>query len=338
MILDLRSDTVTRPTEAMLKAMFEARVGDDVFGDDPTVNHLQERVAAYFGMEAALFFPSGTMANQIAIKCHTQPGDEVICDYTAHVYRYEGGGIAANSGASVRLLNGTRGIFTPDDVAVHIQPDDVHFPKTSLIVAENTVNKGGGICWPAGKLSALSEFARKNNLFLHLDGARLWNALVHTGQNPLDFGQWFDCISVCFSKGLGCPVGSVLVGRQDFIKQAKRHRKRFGGGMRQAGYLAAACTYALDHHINRLEEDHKNARRIEMVLQQCNWVKDMMPVETNIVLTKAETAEAAQAVIDRLKQGDILAVATGEGWIRFVTHLDITSEKMLLLERTLQKV
>ena len=336
MIIDLRSDTVTKPTPDMLNAMFAAQVGDDVFGDDPTVNLLQKKVTAYFGMESSLFFPSGTMANQIAIKTHTQPGDELICDFTSHVYRYEGGGIAANSGVSARLLHGERGIFTAEDVQNNIHPYDVHFPRTSLVVIENTVNKGGGICWSENQIDSVSALTHKNGLALHLDGARLWNALVFTKQNPLNYGQWFDSISVCFSKGLGCPVGSVLVGKQSFIDQAKRHRKRFGGGMRQVGFMAAACVYAMENHIDRLALDHSKALHLQSVIQSLSWVEHVMPVETNIVLFKTETTVIAERIVSQLKNADILAVSTGEGWIRFVCHLDIKDEMLETIEQVLK--
>ena len=328
MLIDLRSDTVTRPTAAMKEAMFNAKVGDDVFGDDPAINELQQLTADFFGMEAGLFFPSGTMANQVAIKTHTQPGDEIICDQTAHVYRYEGGGIAFNSGASVRLLFGERGIFKPEDVITNINGDDIHFPSTSLVCLENTVNKGGGICWTAEQLSAVCEASKKHGLKTHLDGARLWNALVKTNQNPKDYSKWFDSISVCFSKGLGCPVGSVLLGNKDFIDAARKHRKRFGGGMRQAGYLAAACIYALQNNITRLAEGHQKALKFEAILKSLPAVKEVMQVQTNIVLFKTESVEKANIYLQLLKEQNILAAATGGGWIRFVTHLDISDEMM----------
>lgn len=338
MLIDLRSDTVTRPTAPMKEAMFNAQVGDDVFGDDLTINELQQLTADYFGMEAGLFFPSGTMANQVAIKTHTQPGDEIICDQTAHVYRYEGGGIAFNSGASVRLLFGERGIFNSDDVITNINSDDIHFPDTRLVCLENTVNKGGGICWTTEQLSSVCEASRKHGLKTHLDGARLWNALVKTNQNPKDYSQWFDSISVCFSKGLGCPVGSVLLGNKDFINSARKHRKRFGGGMRQAGYLAAACIYALQNNITRLDEDHQKALKFESILKSLSAVKEVMPVQTNIVLFKTESVEKANSFLQLLKEQNILAAATGGGWIRFVTHLDIKDEMMERVEEVLKKV
>lgn len=338
MLIDLRSDTVTRPTAAMKEAMFSAKVGDDVFGDDPAINELQQLTAEYFGMESGLFFPSGTMANQVAIKTHTQPGDEIICDQTSHVYRYEGGGIAFHSGASVRLLFGERGIFTPEDVVNNINTEDVHFPNTRLVSLENTVNKGGGICWTENQLSSVCTAAHKQGLKTHLDGARLWNALVKTNQNPKDYSKWFDSISVCFSKGLGCPVGSVLLGTKDYITAARKHRKRFGGGMRQAGYLAAACIYALQNNIARLSDDHKKALELEFILKSLPAVKEVMPVETNIVLFRTESVEKANEILELLKQNNILAAATGGGWIRFVTHLDITNEMMEKVNLILKKV
>lgn len=338
MITDLRSDTVTRPTPEMLNAMFNAKVGDDVFGDDPTINALQTAVASYFGFENALYFPSGTMANQVAIMAHTNAGDEVICDTTAHVYRYEGGGIAANAGSSVRLLNGPRGIFTGQDVVENINSDDIHFPKSTLLVVENTVNKGGGKCWTGEQLQAVTEAAHQNNLKTHLDGARLWNALVATKQNPKDYSQWFNSISVCFSKGLGCPVGSVLIGDHAFIAKARRIRKRMGGGMRQAGFLAAACMYALNNHINRLADDHTKALQIAGVLKQLQWVEEIIPVETNIVLFKTLNAQTANDILLKLKARDIWAAATGNGWIRFVTHLDITDAMVQNLEIQLKAI
>lgn len=337
-IIDLRSDTVTRPSAGMRKAMFEAPLGDDVFGDDPTINALQEKVAAYFGKEAALFFPSGTMANQVAIKTHTSPGDEVICDQTSHVYRYEGGGIAANSGVSVRLLNGERGIFSGEEILANINADDAHFPKTKLMVVENTVNKGGGACWPQQGVSEVCDVSHKAGLQTHLDGARLWNALVKTNQSPLFYGEKFDTISVCFSKGLGCPVGSVLVGNKEFMYHAHRHRKRMGGGMRQAGILAAACIYAMDHNIERMAQDHAHAEKIGNVLESLSWVESVLPVETNIIYFKLRNAEVASTLLNRLHEKNIMANAPGAGWVRFVFHLDITEEMVSNLERELQQI
>lgn len=337
-MIDLRSDTVTRPSADMLKAMFSAKVGDDVLGDDPTIKELENRVANLFGKEAALFFPSGTMANQVAIQSWVLPGDEVICDQTAHVYRYEGGGIAANSGASVRLLDGYRGQFTAADVEHNINADDPHFPRTALICVENTVNKGGGACWNMSQLQEIAAVAQKRQLPFHLDGARLWNAMVAQNTAAVEYGRIFDSISVCFSKGLGCPVGSVLLGSKDFIYKANRLRKRMGGGMRQSGYLAAACLYALDNNIERLAMDHLAAVEVGEILENIPSVQGVMTPETNIVLFKMENAETATRAIDKMRSNGILASATGEGWIRFVFHMDVSAEQKEHLRKTLPEL
>ncbi|MCB9251755.1 MAG: aminotransferase class I/II-fold pyridoxal phosphate-dependent enzyme [Flavobacteriales bacterium] len=337
MWIDLRSDTVTKPGKEMLEAMFSAKVGDDVFGDDPTVNLLEEKVAKYFGKESALFFPSGTMANQVAVKSHTQLADEIICDQTSHVYKYEGGGLSANSGVSVRLLQGKRGIFTGNEVKNNINSDDVHFPATSAVVIENTVNKGGGICWKDEEILDVQKVCKEHHLALHLDGARLWNAMVSKKQDPLYFGKWFDTISVCFSKGLGCPVGSVLVGNREIISKARRHRKRMGGGMRQAGILAAACIYALENNISRLEFDHLKANTIYSIIPQLSRVVDSMQVETNILLFKLSSADEANQLVSNLLKDQIKCLHTGEGWIRLVFHLDIEDGMMEQLLKSLKK-
>lgn len=268
MIVDFRSDTVTRPTPAMREAMFSAKLGDDVFGEDPSINELENLCANMFGMEAAIFCPSGTMTNQIAIKCHTQPGDELICDESSHIYQYEGGGIAFNSGASVKLLAGDRGRVKAEQVEKAIQPDDVHRPISRLVSLENTSNRGGGSCYEIKDLEEIKAICKKYGLSFHLDGARLWNALVAKGQTARQYGELFDSISVCLSKSLGCPVGSLLLGDTAFIKKARRVRKVFGGGMRQAGFMAAAGIYALKHNIERLEEDHRHAKMIGEALHQ----------------------------------------------------------------------
>ena len=322
--IDLRSDTVTRPTPAMLEAMFHAQVGDDVYEEDPSVNALQDKAARIFGMEAGLFCPSGTMTNQIAIKLLTQPGDEVICDRLAHIYNYEGGGIAFNSLASVRLLNGERGRFTPDDVLENINADNIHYPRTSLVALENTVNKGGGCYYTLDQIAAISDVCKANNLFFHLDGARVFNALVATRENPVDYGNYFDTISICLSKGLGTPVGSVLLGSKQLIEKAKRIRKVMGGGWRQAGFLAAAGSYALDHHIQRLAEDHQRATIIAQCLQNVPFVQSILPVETNIVIFQTPSERVNNEVLAYLKEHDILAAAFGKDRIRLVTHLDFT--------------
>jgi threonine aldolase len=326
MIVDLRSDTVTKPTPGMLEAMWSARVGDDVFGEDESVNELEAKAATMFGMEAGLFCPSGTMTNQIAIKCFTQPLDELIADQTAHVYRYEGGGIAFNSAVSTRLLNGERGILTPEMVEPEINAENIHFPNTSLVVLENTVNKGGGKCYTLEQIAPIAQLCKEHGLKLHLDGARVFNALMHTGDNAANYGRYFDGISVCLSKGLGTPVGSVLLGSKDTIKYARRLRKVFGGGMRQAGFLAAAGTYALDHHVHRLKIDHSHAQILADELVHCSWVTDIVPVETNIVLF--DTVELADAIVNKLSEKGIKASATDKHRIRFVTHLDIHPEQV----------
>ena len=259
MIIDLRSDTITIPTKGMLNAMMSANVGDDVWEEDYTVKELESKLASIFGMEAGLFCPSGTMTNQIAIRVHTKLGDQVVCNKLSHIYNYEGGGIASNSGASVKLLEGDSGKLSLNQIKSSVNPDDPHYPKTKLVSLENTVNKGGGVCYSMESIFDISHFCRNNNLAFHLDGARIFNALVKTNQDPLNYGKSFDSISVCLSKGLGAPIGSILLGSQDFIYEAKRVRKSLGGGMRQVGYLAAAGIYALDNHIKRLQEDHKRA-------------------------------------------------------------------------------
>lgn len=324
MPIDLRSDTVTRPTPAMLDAMMHARVGDDVFGEDPSINQLESMAAQLFGMEAALYCPSGTMSNQIAIKCHTQPGDEVICESNAHVYIYEGGGIAFNSGSQVRTLEGDRGRITAAQVSVAINPDDVHKARTSLVALENTCNRGGGSCYDLEEIKKIQKVCTDTQLKLHLDGARLFNAMVATGTSARDYGQLFDSISVCLNKGMGCPIGSILIGPAAFIRQARRVRKVFGGGMRQAGFMAAAGIYALEHHIDRLAEDHLHAREIAAALEKKDFVKSIKPVETNIVIFEVDQELCTKSIAQQLKEKDILAIPISSSQIRFVTHLDIT--------------
>lgn len=327
-IIDFRSDTVTKPTAGMLDAMMSAKVGDDVFGEDPTVNALEEKIADIFNMEAALFCPSGTMTNQIAIKCFTNPMDEVICDQTAHVYRYEGGGIAYNSLASVRLLNGERGILTPEMIEPEINDDNVHYPNSSLVVLENTVNKGGGKCYSLSQIEPIHNLCAIKGLKLHLDGARIFNALIATGDKAAAYGKYFDGISVCLSKGLGAPIGSVFLSNKETIKKATKIRKVLGGGMRQAGFLAAAGIYALDHHVNRLAEDHQNAKILADALQNASFVSSVMPVETNIVLFDVKPEFKVEQVVKALKEKGALCNATSNKTIRFVTHLDV-SEAMI---------
>ena len=323
-MIDFRSDTVTRPTPAMLEAMRNAPVGDDVFGEDPSVNKLEALSAQLFGMEAALFCPSGTMTNQIAIKCHTQPGDELICDKLSHIYQYEGGGIAFNSGASVRLIEGNRGRITADQVRESINPDDVHKPVTTLVSLENTANRGGGSCYNFSDIQSIKEVCLQNNLSLHLDGARLFNALVAKNETPAQYGEIFDSISVCLSKGLGAPVGSVLIGKKDFIKKARRIRKVFGGGMRQAGFIAAAGIFALEHNIERLAQDHAHAKMIAKVLLEKDFIGTILPVETNIVIFEVKGRYTAPALAAKLKEQGIFVIAISSTQVRVVVHLDIS--------------
>ncbi|GAA3955380.1 GntG family PLP-dependent aldolase [Pedobacter ginsengiterrae] len=324
-ILDFRSDTVTKPTAGMLDAMMSAKVGDDVFGEDETVHTLETKLANIFNMEAGLFCPSGTMTNQIGIKCFTQPMDEVICDQTAHVYRYEIGGIAFHSAASVRLLYGERGILTPELIEPEINEDNIHYPNSSLVVLENTVNKGGGSCYTLSQIAPIHHLCNIKGLKLHLDGARIFNALVATGDKAHDYGQYFDGISVCLSKGLGAPVGSVLLGDRATIHKARKIRKAFGGGMRQAGFLAAAGIYALDNHVERLKEDHDHAKTLAATLSAVSYVKSVMPVETNIVIFEVEKG-SADKIVNQFKEKGLLCNTTSSSTVRLVTHLDLSAE------------
>ena len=331
--IDFRSDTVTKPTAGMLDAMMSAKVGDDVFGEDPTVKVLEEKLAKMFHLEAALFCPSGTMSNQIAIKCFTNPMDEVICDQTAHVYRYEGGGIAYNSLASVRLLNGERGILTPEMIEPEINEDNIHYPNSSLVVLENTVNKGGGKCYSLDQIEPIHNLCAIKGIKLHLDGARLFNALVATGDKAANYGHFFDGISICLSKGLGAPVGSVFLSDKATIKKATKIRKVLGGGMRQAGFLAAAGIYALDNHVDRLADDHSNAKVLADALSNANFVSAVMPVETNIVLFDVKPNYKVEQVVKAFEAKGVLCNSTSTKTIRFVTHLDITST---MIDQTIQ--
>jgi threonine aldolase len=308
----------------MLDAMMHAEVGDDVFGEDPSINRLEKMAAELFGMEAALYSPSGTMSNQIGIKCHTQPGDEVICERTSHVYIYEGGGIAFNSGSQVRALEGDLGRIKAEQVGQAINPDDVHRARTSLVSLENTANRGGGSCYDWEEILKIRQVCTDQRLKLHLDGARLFNALVAKKQTASSYGKVFDSISVCLNKGLGCPIGSILMGQAPFIKQARRVRKVFGGGMRQAGFMAAAGVYALQHHIDRLAIDHAHAKQIAAALEKKSFVQAIMPVETNIIIFRIDPAMPARALTQRLKEFDILAIPIAADQVRFVTHLDIS--------------
>ena len=339
MIINLLSDTVTRPTKGMLEAMFNAEVGDDVFGADPTVNALQNKAAQLFGKEAALFFPSGTQANQVAIKLHTQPGEQLICDKWAHVYNYEGGGASFNSGVSCRLIDGDRGMFTADQVLENISnKEDIHQAITSLVTVENSTNKGGGACWDLEELKRIKEVCDVHTLRFHLDGARLFNSLVAKSHSPKEYGTIFDTISICLSKGLGCPVGSLLIGSKEHIKNALRIRKLFGGGMRQVGYLAAAGIYALDNHIERLEEDHKRARQIASALETASFVKKIEPVETNIIIFYVADHIDENEFVSKLAEKDILIVGMGHGKLRIVTHLDFTDAMLKKLLNILENL
>ncbi|ESU20401.1 L-allo-threonine aldolase [Flavobacterium enshiense DK69] len=323
MEINLVSDTVTKPTQEMLQYMFRAKVGDDVYRQDPTAVELEETVADLFGMEAALFFPSGTMANQAAIKLHTQPGDQLICDKWAHVYLYEAGGASFNSGVSCSLVDGNRGMITSLQVEEHItDPEFYHNPKTSLVCIENTTNKGGGACYDIEELKRIKQVCVDNNLKYHLDGARLWNALVAKRQHPKQYGELFDTISVCLSKGMGAPVGSLLLGDKETIHRALRIRKVLGGGMRQIGYLAAAGLYALQHNVGRLEEDHRRAKEIGALLQRLYWVDTVEPIETNILIFSVKPQFDEALLMEKLKQKNIFISSMGKGKLRIVTHLD----------------
>ncbi|HVY73357.1 MAG TPA: GntG family PLP-dependent aldolase [Puia sp.] len=325
-MIDLRSDTVTQPTEGMLQAMMQARVGDDVFREDPTVNELEGRMAALFGMEAAIYCPSGTMSNQIAIKCHTRPGDEVICEQESHVYIYEGGGIAFNSASQVRAVPGNRGRITAEQVASSINPDDVHKARTSLVCLENTSNRGGGSCYDLNEIKKIRGVCDANRLSLHLDGARLFNALVAKKEKPQTYGELFHSISVCFNKGLGCPAGSVLIGTADFIRQARRVRKVFGGGLRQTGYLAATALYALEHHVDRLSEDHDHARRIAEALREKSFIASILPVETNLVIFEMAPDEDPKSFVAKMREAGVLLLSISATRCRMVTHLGISRQ------------
>lgn len=327
MIIDLRSDTVVKPTPAMRAAMASAEVGDDVFGEDPTVNALEERLAALFGHEAALFCPSGTMTNQIAIHVHTRPGDEVICEEGAHIYRYEGGGTMATSGCSVRFVPAERGRFTAGAVESAMNdPENPHLPRTRLVVVENTSNRGGGATWPIRTLPAIRSTCDTHRLALHMDGARIFNAMAADGTKPREWGAIFHSISICLSKGLGAPVGSVLTGTTPFIREARRVRKRLGGGMRQAGVLAAAGLHALDHHVDRLQEDHARATRLGEALRAHPAVEMVMPVETNIIIYTLRNGIAAAEHVARLAASGVRCIAIGPRQIRMVTHLEVDDQ------------
>jgi len=339
MKIDLRSDTITKPTEGMLQAMMQAKVGDDVYKEDETINALEERLAKLFGKSHALFFPSGTMANQTAIKLHTNPGDQVICDKYAHIYNYEGGGASFNSGVSCKLLDGERGMFTAKQVTDAINPPDFyHSPLTTLVAIENTTNKGGGACWDFKELLKIKKVCEINNLGFHLDGARLWNALVVKDETAKDYGKMFDTISVCLSKGLGCPAGSVLIGDKHLMQKAIRIRKIFGGGMRQVGFLAAAGLYALDNNIEMLKEDHIKAKEIASVLEKSSYVDKVEPVETNILIFTLNNRYIKDTFLELLKSKKIYISDMGQGKLRIVTHLDYNSTMHESLLNTLKEL
>ena len=334
-MIDYRSDTVTRPTAEMKEAMFRAPVGDDVFGEDPSINTLEKTAAELFGMEAALYCPSGTMTNQIAIKCHTQPGDEVICDVSSHIYQYEGGGIALNAGAQVKLINGDRGRITAEQVRESINADDVHKAHTSLVSLENTSNRGGGSCYDFEEIRRIRLVCDEHKLALHLDGARLFNALVAKNETPKAYGEVFHSISICLSKSLGCPVGSLVLGTTDFIRKARRIRKVFGGGMRQAGYLAAAGIFALENNIDRLEQDHQHAQILAEALDKKDFVDTVLPVETNIIIFSVKDRFNPLTLVQRMKEENIYWYAISPTQVRFVTHLDITPA---MIQKTIQVI
>lgn len=328
-IADLRSDTVTRPTPAMREAMLHAEVGDDVFGEDPTVNALEERLAGLFGHEAGLFCPSGTMTNQIAVHVHTRPGDEVILDEGGHIYRYEGGGVMATSGCSVKLIHGDRGRFTAEQVLACIhQPEADWLARSRMVYLENTTNRGGGAVWELAEVERIRALCDAHGLRFHLDGARIFNALAVTGEEPAAWGRSFHSVSICLSKGLGAPVGSVLVGDRDLIREGRRVRKRLGGGMRQAGILAAACHHALDHHVSRLPEDHARAKRLEQALRASSAVVDVLPVVTNIVIATLRNDLPAATWLGTLKARGVLAAAFGPHMVRMVLHRDIDDDAL----------
>ena len=339
MVVNLISDTITQPAPGMLEAMFHAKVGDDVFKEDPSVNAFEEEVAALFGKEAALFFPSGTMTNQTAIKLHTQPGEQLICDHYAHIFNYEGGGVSFNSGVSCKMIQGDRGRITAKQIEACINPPDFyHSPRTRLVCLENTTNKGGGAVYDLEEIKKIRTLCDRENLALHLDGARLWNALEVTGEDPKEYGALFETISLCFSKGLGCPVGSVLVGSREQMHEALRIRKVFGGGMRQAGYLAAAGSYALKHHRKDLSLDHKRAKEIAEVLENCSFVHKIQPVTTNIIIFSLKNDYDEVQFVQELKEKQILIIGLGKGKLRMVTHRDYTQEHHKYLLTTLSKM
>jgi threonine aldolase len=335
--IDLRSDTVTKPSPEMRQAMAQAEVGDDVFGEDPTVNRLQETVAALCRKEAALFVPSGSMANLVAISAHTQRGDEVIIEENGHSFQYESGGASAAAGIQFHTLQGERGILERAQIESAIRPPDHHFPQTRLIVLENTHNRGGGTVYPLEKIADIRELAHSRGIRMHLDGARLWNACVASGRRPDEYARYFDSLMMCFSKGLGAPIGSIVVGSSEFIDRAHRYRKLYGGGMRQVGVIAAAAQYALDHNVDRLAEDHRQAKRVAEALAACKGIA-LTPehVETNIIIFDvAPTGRTAPAIAQAFKEHGVLMLAASPTLIRAVIHLDVSTDD---IERTIEAV
>lgn len=337
-MIDLRSDTVTKPTPKMLDVMFTAEVGDDVFQEDPSINYLQEYGAQLFGHEAALFCPSGTMTNQIAVNVHTQPGDEIICSELCHIYNYEGGGVARNSGVQVKLTNDARGLLTKQEVLDRINPADSHYANTSLVCLEDTVNKAGGVCYELSEIKKIKSACSENNLKLHLDGARVFNSLVNTGYDYHEYGSQFDTMSVCLSKGLGAPSGSLLIGSKKFIQKAHRVRKSMGGGMRQAGIIAAGGLFGLKNNIERLTSDHVRASSIAAILRKTKYVTSVISPETNIVIFNVEDSYGVDKFLDHLSKHDVKALPFSKSEIRFVTHLHISDNDIDKLEDVLSNL
>ena len=337
--IDLRSDTVTKPTRGMMDAIMNAQVGDDVYKEDPTVNKLEQKLANMFGMEEALFFPTGSMANQAAIKLHTQPADQLICDKWAHVYNYEGGGASFNSLVSCKLVDGDRGMITAAQVEENINPPDFyHSPLTTLVCLENTTNKGGGACYNFEEIKKIKQVCEKHHLGFHLDGARLFNALVAKKEDPKAYGKIFDTISICLSKGLGTPMGTVLIGNKKIMKNAMRVRKVLGGGMRQVGFMAAAGIYALDNHVERLAEDQRRASEIGECLKAQHYILEVEKVETNIVIFYLKDPSKEAVFMEALKSQNIRISNMGQGKLRIVTHLDYTEEMHDRFREVLEKI
>lgn len=338
MLVDLRSDTVTKPSKGMLEAMINAEVGDDVFVEDFTVQQLEQELAEYFGMEAGIFCPSGTMTNQIAINLHMNPGEQVICDKFAHIYNYEGAGTALNSMCSTRTIDGKDGKITVEQIKANLTPDDIHYPPTTLVSLENTCNRAGGTYYTIEEIEEIADFTKGQNIPLHLDGARVFNALVKTGDDPKRYGKSFDSISICLSKGMGCPVGSVLIGSKEFIHKARRVRKRLGGGMRQIGYLGAAGLYALHNNVERMSDDHKHAQMIGDALQECDYVDHILPIETNIILFKLKDTVYAETFLAELSNKNIMGIYFDNHNVRFVTHLDVDVKMIEYVVNTLKSL